>query len=277
MNVLLRPRRVQSLLSATRLRHRHLATTVNSSFVNIVEVGPRDGLQNEKSIISVDNKVELINRLGLGGMKIIESGSFVSPKWVPQVCIPSYVHRYVLKLHSQMAGTQEVLSKMKKLPGVHYPVLVPNRKGLDNLLALLASSEAALTDEIAVFTAATEAFTKANTNCSIQESLDRIAEVTQLALEKGLRVRGYVSVVITCPYSGKANPHTVRDITKALLDMGCYEVSLGDTTGTGNPSTVGEMLEVVTGSIPVHKLAVRKFPVHYCHLLMNFHHPRGIL
>lgn len=152
-----------------------------------------------------------------------------------------------------MAGTAEVISHMEKLPHVHYPVLVPNQKGLD---ALLASSATPPTDEIAIFTAATDAFARANTNCSVAESLERLSGVTRLALEKGLRVRGYVSVVITCPYSGQVDYKAVRDVSKALLDMGCYEVSLGDTVGTGTPTSVSEMLEVVTGAIPVEKLAV---------------------
>lgn len=158
-----------------------------------------------------------------------------------------------------MAGTAEVITQMERLPGVRYPVLVPNVKGLENLLALLSEHPASSpppTDEIAIFASATEAFSQANTNCSIAESLDRLRQVTSSALDKGLRVRGYVSVVMTCPYSGKADYGKVRDITKELLEMGCYEVSLGDTTGTGNPHTVSEMLETVLSAAPAGKLAV---------------------
>lgn len=158
----------------------------------------------------------------------------------------------------QMAGTAEVLKHMEKLPGVHYPVLVPNKRGLDDLLALLSShpSKPPLTDEIAVFAAATDAFSKANTNCTIAESLERLAVVAEHATAHGLRVRGYVSVVITCPYSGRTDYKVVRDVSKALIDMGCYEVSLGDTNGTGTPGSVSEMLGVVMSAVTVDKLAV---------------------
>ncbi|EJD02005.1 aldolase [Fomitiporia mediterranea MF3/22] len=232
-------RRIGSLLAARR----SLATTSrNPNFVNIVEVGPRDGLQNEKAVIPPAVKVELINRLGRAGLKSIESGSFVSPKWVPQ-----------------MAGTADVLSQMERLPGVHYPVLVPNTRGLDDLLRLLASPSKPDTlprvNEIAVFSAATDAFSRANTNCTVKESLERLAPVVERAAAAGLRVRGYVSVVITCPYSGRADYKRVRDVSRALLDMGCYEVSLGDTTGTGTPASVLDMLSVVSSTIPVRNLA----------------------
>jgi len=207
--------------------------------VKIVEVGPRDGLQNEKTIIPPDVKIELINRLGRAGSRVIEAGSFVSPKWVPQ-----------------MAGTAEVVTSMDKLPGTTYQVLVPNEKGLESVLSLLAAHpDKPPIDEIAVFTAATDAFSMANTNVTVADSLKRLARVVQGALDKGIRVRGYVSVVITCPYSGNVDYKRVRDVTKELLDMGCYEVSLGDTTGTGNPTSVGEMLSVALGANPVEKLA----------------------
>jgi hydroxymethylglutaryl-CoA lyase len=157
-----------------------------------------------------------------------------------------------------MAGTAEVITQMERLPGVHYPVLVPNLKGLENLFGVLASSPTSPppTDEVAVFTAATEGFCQANTNCSIAESLERTRKVTQAALDKGLRVRGYISVVITCPYSGNADYTKVREITKELIDMGCYEVSLGDTTGMGNPHSVAQMLDTVISAVPASKLAV---------------------
>ncbi len=158
---------------------------------------------------------------------------------------------------------------MTRLPGSHYPVLVPNQKGLDNLLSLLSSHPSSSpstpppTDEIAVFTAATDAFAKANTNCTVSESLDRLAPVVSTALQRGLRVRGYVSVVIVCPYTGRVRYEDVKSVTRALREMGCYEVSLGDTVGMGTPASVGEMLEVVTGGsdgVPVEVLAVSPLP-----------------
>ncbi|KAI0654167.1 aldolase [Cubamyces menziesii] len=218
--------------------------TASRERVRIVEVGPRDGLQNESAVIPPEVKAELVNRLTKAGMDIIESGSFVSPKWVPQ-----------------MAGTADVLKLMKRHKGMHYPVLVPNMKGLELLLDLLSKqpkSEVPYTDEIAVFTAATDAFSKANTNCTVAESLERLSAVAKRATAEGLRVRGYVSVVIDCPYSGKVDPAKVKDVSQALLDMGCYEISLGDTVGTGNPTTVGTLLHTVIGGssgIPASKLA----------------------
>lgn len=206
--------------------------------VHIVEVGPRDGLQNEKVVISVEDKVELIDRLARAGAQTIEAGSFVSPKWVPQ-----------------MAGTPEVLSHLELMQGTRYPVLVPNQKGLDNFLQLIGKSEPTLFDEISVFTAATDAFTKANINVTVPESLARLEPVTRVALDKGLRVRGYVSVVIACPYSGKVDYTRVRHVAKALLDMGCYEISLGDTVGRGTPHSVTDMIEEVKKSVPVENLA----------------------
>ncbi|KII93134.1 hypothetical protein PLICRDRAFT_100085 [Plicaturopsis crispa FD-325 SS-3] len=219
---------------------RSYATTKNS--VHIVEVGPRDGLQNEKGTIPVDVKVELIDRLAAAGLKTIEAGSFVSPKWVPQ-----------------MAGTAEVLTKMKKTAGVNYQVLVPNARGLQNYFSLLAASPSPLSplpaSEISIFTAATDAFTKANTNTTTAASLAALAPVAHDALQRGLRVRGYVSVVDTCPYSGRVDKRRVREVAKELLDMGCYEVSLGDTTGTATPQSTAALLEEVTKDIPVDRLA----------------------
>lgn len=155
-----------------------------------------------------------------------------------------------------MAGTAEVVTSMDKLPGVIYQVLVPNEKGLESVLRLLAAHpDKPPVDEIAVFTAATDAFSLANTNATVADSLKRLERVVRDALDKGVRVRGYVSVVITCPYSGKTDYRRVRDVTRELLDMGCYEVSLGDTTGTGNPTRVNEMLNVTLAANPVEKLA----------------------
>ncbi|KAI0299401.1 hypothetical protein B0F90DRAFT_1728411 [Multifurca ochricompacta] len=241
----LRPARTHPRLSGLPLPTLLSCTYVTEASkkvpVRIVEVGPRDGLQNEKTVIPPEIKVELINRLGQAGSTIIEAGSFVSPKWVPQ-----------------MAGTPHVVTSMDKLPGVTYQALVPNEKGLENVLGLLAAHpDKPPIDEIAVFTAATDAFSLANTNVTVAESLKRLARVVHGALEKGIRVRGYVSVVITCPYSGKVDYRKVRNVTQELLDMGCYEVSLGDTTGTGNPTSVSDMLDVTLGTNPFpHKALI---------------------
>jgi len=198
------------------VRSDNYATTTDKKIaVKIVEVGPRDGLQNEKAVIPPEVKVGLINRLGHAGATVIEAGSFVSPKWVPQ-----------------MAGTAEVVTSMNKLPGVIYQVLVPNEKGLESVLRLLAAHpDKPPVDEIAVFTAATDAFSLANTNATVADSLKRLERVVRGALDKGIRVRGYVSVVITCPYGGKADYRRVRDVTRELLNMGCYEFH--DTFGMG--------------------------------------------
>ncbi|KAF8470372.1 aldolase [Gautieria morchelliformis] len=212
------------------------------NYVRIVEVGPRDGLQNEKSVVSTDVKVELIERLQRAGLSIIESGSFVSPKWVPQ-----------------MAGTAEVLTRVNQLPSVRYPVLVPNIKGLENLLHLLQSQPSSqtlpLTNEIAIFTAASESFSKANTNKSVSESLDTLAKVTAQALSAGLLVRGYISTVDTCPFEGRVDPVKVKDIAAKLKEMGCYEISLGDTVGTAVPATVTSLIDEVTKQVDISHLA----------------------
>ncbi|CAA7261889.1 unnamed protein product [Cyclocybe aegerita] len=233
--------------SSISASHNHWSTNhsePSSQTVNLVEVGPRDGLQNEKSgIISVETKVELIERLVRAGVTNVEAGSFVSPKWVPQ-----------------MAGTSEVLKSLYHVPSVHYAVLVPNAKGLSDLLSLLASNPSSpssppLTDEISVFTAATSSFTRANLNCTVAESLQKIAPVVREARDRGLRVRGYVSVVVYCPFEGRVESRKVRDVAKELLEMGCYEVSLGDTVGQARPHEVAEMLEEVLTELPAEKLA----------------------
>ncbi|XP_065340641.1 hydroxymethylglutaryl-CoA lyase, mitochondrial isoform X1 [Cloeon dipterum] len=204
--------------------------------VRIVEVGPRDGLQNEKTVVPTQVKIEFINRLTRSGLKTVECTSFVSPKWVPQ-----------------MADHSEVLKGITKVPGVSYPVLVPNLKGLESALA-------AGVEEIAIFGAASESFSRKNINCSIGESLARFGAVAQAAREKGVRVRGYVSCVVGCPYEGPIAPAAVARVTKTLLDMGCYEVSLGDTIGVGTPGTFAAMLQAVLDAhVPVHVLAV------HCH------------
>jgi hydroxymethylglutaryl-CoA lyase len=199
--------------------------------VKLVEMGPRDGLQNEPGSVSTDVKVEFVDRLTDAGFQAVETGSFVSPKWVPQ-----------------MADTGEVMARIRRKPGVSYPVLVPNLKGLEAAIAAGAK-------EVAGFAAATEAFSKRNTNCSIAESMVRQAEVCRAALDAGLRVRGYISVVLGCPYEGEVKPQSVADIARQLRDMGCYEVSLGDTIGTGTASGTQRMLEAVAKHVPVEKLA----------------------
>jgi hydroxymethylglutaryl-CoA lyase len=200
--------------------------------VRIVEVGPRDGLQNEAVTVPLDVKLALIEALADAGLKTIESGSFVSPKWVPQ-----------------MADTDQVLAGIRRRPDISYPVLVPNMKGLEAALAAKA-------EEIAVFGAASESFSQKNINCSIAESLDRFRPVVEAALAEGIKVRGYVSCVLGCPYEGEIAPNAVAAVSKALGDMGCYEVSLGDTIGTGTPLKAKAMLAAVARDIPMARLAV---------------------
>ena len=199
--------------------------------VKIVEVGPRDGLQNEKQAIDTATKVELIARLGASGLKTIEATAFVSPKWVPQ-----------------MADNAEVMRQITRLDGVTYPVLTPNLKGLDAALATGVT-------EVAVFAAASEAFSQKNINCSIDESIERFVPVIESAREHGVAVRGYVSTVVGCPYQGDVPPEKVAEVSKALFDLGCYEISLGDTIGVGTPSKVQTMLAEVSKAVPMDKLA----------------------
>ena len=199
--------------------------------VKMVEVGPRDGLQNEPVSVPAEVKVALIDRLSDAGFQVVEAGSFVSPKWVPQ-----------------MADTAEVMAHIRRQPGVTYPVLVPNMKGLEAAIAAKAT-------EVAGFAAATEAFSKRNTNCTIAESMQRQAEVCKAALGAGLRVRGYISVVLGCPYEGEVKPEAVAAVSERLYDMGCYEISLGDTIGTGTPARAQRMIETVAKKIPVGNLA----------------------
>ncbi|KDN47130.1 aldolase [Tilletiaria anomala UBC 951] len=227
---------------------RGLATVAGQrNFVKIVEVSPRDGLQNEKAIVPTETKVKLVNWLLKAGVSVVEAGSFVSPKWVPQ-----------------MADTPQVIQEMQIKSGVSYPVLVPNAKGLDTLLSILSSDSWATrqkpTDEIAIFTAATESFTKANTNCTIAESLERLSQVTQRARDNQLKVRGYISVVAGCPYEGAVDAKRVGQIAKELLQMGCYEVSLGDTVGVATPPEMIAVLDAcVQAGVPVDALAA------HCH------------
>ncbi|MCW3479276.1 hydroxymethylglutaryl-CoA lyase [Neisseriaceae bacterium JH1-16] len=199
--------------------------------VKIVEVGPRDGLQNEKQQLSVDEKLALIAELADAGLTHIEAGAFVSPKWVPQ-----------------MADTAEVLAGLDLAGPIHYPVLVPNEKGLD------AALDAGVR-EIAVFGAASETFSHKNINCSIDESLARFLPVIRRARDAGVAVRGYVSCVVGCPYEGAIAPAAVAQVAQALVEMGCYEISLGDTIGVGTPRQVGAMLDAVAHKVPVSQLA----------------------
>lgn len=199
--------------------------------VRIVEMGPRDGLQNEKQIVSTEIKVELIARLGAAGLPAIEAASFVSPRWVPQ-----------------MGDAADVMARIERLPGVSYPVLTPNLQGFEAALAAGAT-------EVAVFGAASESFSRKNINCSIAESLVRFEPVMAAAQAAGIRVRGYVSCVLGCPYEGEISPEAVAGVAATLFEMGCCEVSLGDTIGAGTPGKTRRMLDAVARRVPVDKLA----------------------
>ena len=199
--------------------------------VRLCEVGPRDGLQNEKAMVPTDVKVALIDMLTDAGLPAIEATSFVSPKWVPQ-----------------MADAADVMARIARKPGVRYPVLTPNLKGFDAALAAGA-------DEVAVFVAATESFSKRNINCSIAESLERARPVFEAAREAGVRVRGYISVVLGCPYEGDVDPAAVAEVAAALHALGAYEVSLGDTIGTGTAGKTQVLLRRVAERVPIAALA----------------------
>ena len=200
--------------------------------VKMVEVGPRDGLQNEATVVPVEVKIELINRLSATGLSAIESTSFVSPKWVPQ-----------------MADNAQVMLGITRRPGVSYPVLVPGMQGFEAAVAAGA-------EEIAVFGAASEAFSQRNINCSIAESLDRFAPVITAALQRNIKVRGYVSCVLGCPYQGDVAPEAVAQLAQRLLEMGCYEISLGDTIGLATPAKAQALVKKVAEVIPLNSLAV---------------------
>ncbi len=200
--------------------------------IRIVEVSPRDGLQNEKALVPTALKVELIDRLGRTGLRTIEATSFVSPKWVPQ-----------------LADAAEVFAAIARRPGIAYPVLVPNETGYERARAVGV-------EEIAVFTAASEAFNRRNINAGIDESLQRFAPVMERARADGVRVRGYVSTVLGCPYQGEVPLADVVRVARALHDMGCYEVSLGDTIGVGTPARAAAMLRAVATEVPVPALAL---------------------
>ena len=198
--------------------------------VRIVDVAPRDGLQNEPNSVPASVKIELIERLQDAGLPAVEATAFVSPKWVPQ-----------------MADSAEVMAGIRKRAGVAYPVLVPNMKGFE-------AARAAGAEEVAVFGAATETFSKKNINCSIAESLERFAPVVEAAKKQGMRVRGYISVVAGCPYEGEVRPAAVAALAGELYAMGCYEVSLGDTIGVGTPKKIRAVIEAVARKVPIAKI-----------------------
>jgi len=199
--------------------------------VRIVEVGPRDGLQNERMEVPTQVKLELIGRLADAGLPAVEATAFVSPKWIPQ-----------------MADHTEVLEGIKRKPGVSYPVLTPNLKGFE-------AARAAGATEVAVFGAASESFSKKNINCSIAESLERFRPVTDAARQASIKVRGYISCVLGCPYEGEIAPAKVAEVARALHDMGCYEISLGDTIGVGTPGKTRAMIEACAREVPIERLA----------------------
>jgi hydroxymethylglutaryl-CoA lyase len=202
------------------------------SHVTMVEVGPRDGLQNEPETVSVETRAMLIEKLADAGLSSIEVGSFVSPNWVPQ-----------------MADTGKVLALLRPRNGVRYPVLTPNMQGFE-------AAVAAGVKEVAIFGAASETFSQKNINCSIEESFQRFEPIAQAAKEKGIAVRGYVSCVLGCPYEGEIQTSVVANVAKRLLDMGAFEVSLGDTIGVGTPAKAQAMVEAVAHVVPIEKLAV---------------------
>ncbi|CAN9499909.1 unnamed protein product [Ophioblennius macclurei] len=204
-------------------------------FVKIVEVGPRDGLQNEKEIVPTGVKIQLIDMLSETGLSVIEATSFVSSKWVPQ-----------------MADHSDVLRGIRRAPNIRYPVLTPNLQGFQDAVAAGAT-------EVAVFGSASESFSRKNINCSIDESMLRFEEVINAAKERQIPVRGYVSCALGCPHEGHIEPAKVAEIAKRLYEMGCYEISLGDTIGVGNPGSMFEMLQRVMMDVPINALAV------HCH------------
>ena len=200
--------------------------------VKIVEVGPRDGLQNEKTSLDTDTRVELITQLANAGLSYIEAGSFVSPKWVPQ-----------------MAGSDEVFCRLPVTTATTYAALTPNMQGLERALECGVK-------EVAVFAAASESFSQNNINCSIADSIDRFVPVMEKAYNSGIAVRGYISCVLGCPYEGNIRPDQVAEVADKLLSLGCYEVSLGDTIGVGTPGSTAALLSTLLTQLPADKLAV---------------------
>lgn len=215
-------------------------------FVKIVEVGPRDGLQNELGFVPTETKVSLIQKLADCGLSMIEAGAFVSPKWVPQ-----------------MADGADVFAAIEKKPGVVYSALTPNMKGLEAAMA-------AGVEEIAVFVAGSESFSKKNTNCTIAESIERFLPLCDVALKTGISVRGYVSCVLGCPYEGEISTAVVAELSARLMDGGCYEVSLGDTIGCGTPAKAQALVNEVGAAISMDKIAVH-FHDTYGQALANIH------
>ncbi|KAJ8934845.1 hypothetical protein NQ314_013115 [Rhamnusium bicolor] len=207
----------------------------NRSFVRIVEVGPRDGLQNEPVNVPTKVKIEFIDKLSETGLKSIEVTSFVSPKWVPQ-----------------MKDSAEVYSGIKKRDDISYPVLVPNVKGMESAMKVGVK-------EIAVFASASEGFSQKNTNCSTQEGINRIKEIIDIAIKANIKVRGYISCVVGCPYDGQVHPSSVTKVTEALLSHGCYEISLGDTIGVGTRATIESLIKDLLNITTADKLAI------HCH------------
>lgn len=199
--------------------------------VKLVEVSPRDGLQNEASMVSTEVKIEFINLLSTTGLKTIEVTSFVSPRWIPQ-----------------MADNADVFAGIIHHPEISYPVLVPNLKGFNAALAVGVK-------EIAIFTAASETFTQKNINCSISESIERFEPVVELAKANHIKIRGYVSCALGCPYEGDIAPHKVAEVASTLFGLGCYEISLGDTIGVGTPLKAMQMVDAVAEQIPIDRLA----------------------
>lgn len=214
--------------------------------VKIVEVGPRDGLQNEVKSVPLDVKIALIEKLVDAGLPVVESGAFVSPKWVPQ-----------------MASSSEVFKGVQKREDVSYPMLVPNMKGLE------AAIDAGV-EEIAIFAAATDSFSQKNINCSIDESIERFKLVVDRAIAQNMKVRGYISCVLGCPYEGEVSMAVVAGIAKTMMNQGCYEISLGDTIGVGTPGKAQAMVEQVSKVVPINQLAVH-FHDTYGQALANLH------
>jgi hydroxymethylglutaryl-CoA lyase len=202
-----------------------------SEFVTLFEMGPRDGLQNEKIFVPTAQKIDLVDRLSACGFRKIEVTSFVSPKWVPQ-----------------MADAQEVMEGIYRHPSVTYAVLTPNVKGY-------TAAKKVSADEVAIFGSASEGFSRKNINCSVAESIERFKPLLEKAHEDGIPVRGYVSCVTDCPYDGPTPPEKVAEVASTLFDLGCYEISLGDTIGAGTPETIGKMLDAVLTAIPAGKAA----------------------